>query len=56
MDENSDVSDEEYEEEKEDEKDDEVKLQKLFAVGTFYTCKVIENHVLQNSAKKGRRN
>lgn len=55
MDENSDVSDEEYEEEKEDEIGDEVKLQKLFAVGTFYTCKVIENHVLQNSAKKGKK-
>ncbi|KAL6936629.1 hypothetical protein ACO0R3_000228 [Hanseniaspora guilliermondii] len=55
MDENSDVSDEEYEEEKEDKKDDDVKLQKLFLVGTYYTCKVIENHVLQNSTKKGKK-
>lgn len=57
MDENSDVSDasdEEYEDEKED-KTEEVKLQNLFPVGNYYTCKVIENHVLQNSTKKGKK-
>lgn len=48
----SDVEDD-SEIESEDESDELIDLAALFKVGSFYRCKVTQNHLLNNSLKKG---
>ena len=52
----SDVEeDSEIESEEEDDDEDLIDLEKMFKIGTFYRCKVTQNHLLQNTSKKGNK-